>query len=216
MPAARIIALSIGRPRLVSHAGRTFNTAINRKPVDHPLALTPDGLAGDRVADQRHHGGPEQVLCVYPHENYQPVAEFLGSGPLAIPSFGENLTTTGLTEHATAIGDTFRIGTALVQVSKPREPCATLARKHDNRDLLSWIIRHRRCGFYLRVLEPGDIAPDAAIDLADRPTPDLSVADALGAMMDRNAPPELLAAAANCPTLSPDWRAKLHKRLAVA
>ena len=212
-PIPRLIALSIGKPRTVTHNGRTHTTAINRSPVDHPVTLTAESLHNDSVGNRSVHGGAEQALCLYPHEHYPAIAQFLGLESLPIPSFGENLTTTGLTEEAATIGDTFQLGSAILQISKPRQPCATLARKHGNPALIKFILETGYCGFYFRVLQTGTVPPHAPIQPLDRPTTQLTVRQALIAMTDPTAPDDLLQTAANCETLSPDWREALRHKL---
>ncbi|MDH3584001.1 MAG: MOSC domain-containing protein [Phycisphaerae bacterium] len=208
----RIFSLNIGQPRLNPGPRGPYRSAINRRPVPGPVGVGSAGLEGDRPADLRHHGGPEMAVCCYPHEHYRPMATFLAS-PLAIPAFGENFTTEGLLETVACIGDVLAIGSALLQISKPREPCATLARKHDRPDLVRRILESGHCGFYLRVLEAGEVRRGDTITLRDRPHPSATVASTLAAMTDGNASRDLLERMAGLDHLSPPWQTRLHKRL---
>ena len=203
-----VVSLNVGRPRLVVHAGRSYSTAINKSPVNGPRWLGTEGFAGDKVADRRYHGGPEQAACIYAQEHYAAVAEYLGA-TLATPSFGENLTTRGLLEHEVAIGDTWSNSSATVQVFKPRQPCVKLARKHDRPELVPWIIEHLACGFYVRVLEEGQVPAGDSITLLERPHRDLTVAQCLRAMFHEDAEPPLRRAFAACQELSANWRKRL-------
>ena len=206
----RVVSLNVGRPRLVVHEGRQYSTAMNRTPVGGPLWLSRDGFEGDKVADTRYHGGPEQAACVYAQENYARVGGFLAT-VLPMPSFGENLTTLGLTDDSAAIGDTLRIGSAVVQISKPRQPCVKLARQHNRPDLVEWIIAHCASGYYIRVLEEGQVTSGDAIELLERRHPDLTVAQCIRAMFHPEAPAALRPAFAACELLSPNWRQKMGR-----
>lgn len=207
-----IVSVSIGRPHLVVAGGRQYSTAINRKIVDGPRLLTPDGFDGDRVSDLRVHGGPDKAACVFPHEHYAGLGEWLG-GQLAIPSFGENLTTRGWLEETACIGDRCRIGQAIVQISQPRQPCAKLARKHRNMQLPVFINQRGWTGFYVRVLTPGPIKAGDAVELLDRPNPDCSVAWATHTLLSQPAEIEALAALTDMAELSEVWRGQARRRL---
>jgi MOSC domain-containing protein YiiM len=174
----KIAFLNVGRPQIVVFEDHRYSTAIRRKSSAESIELTPRGLLGDRVADSRHHGSADQALCVYSLENYALVGEFVGR-KLEIPSFGENLTTLGTLETQVCIGDIFQIAVARVQITQPRQPCATLARNLLNSDVIEWIARTGRSGFYLRVLSPGTLHADDSIELVDRPQPSMPVADVL-------------------------------------
>ncbi len=166
----KLISLNVGRPTLLAVEGRTLSTAINRRPAQGPVTLTRDGLAGDRVADARYHGGEHKALCCYPHEHYAHWSERLGV-TLDVPAFGENLTTLGLVENEVCIGDRFAVGDAVIEVSGPRLPCRKLAMKHRRPDLPSWIRDAGFTGFYLRVITEAAIEAGADITLLDRPHP---------------------------------------------
>ena len=205
----KIVSLSLGRPRIVVRGGRQYSTAIDRRPVDGPVELTPEGFVGDRVADNRWHGGPDKAICCYPHEHYAHWSRELGV-ELSIPSFGENFTTSGLLESEVCIGYRFRIGDAILQVSQPRQPCWKLAGKHSQPALPKWIVAKGYTGFYFRVLEAAPIAAGQTIELLDRPHPEMPVDRAMW-IMAGIAPAEGRAELAALPELSQDWREALLK-----
>jgi MOSC domain-containing protein YiiM len=202
----RIVSLNLGRPRIVVRAGRQYSTAIDRRPVDGPVELTPEGFVGDRVADNRWHGGPDKAICCYPHEHYAHWSRELGV-KLEIPSFGENFTTQGLLEREVCIGDRFRVGDAVLQVTQPRQPCWKLAGKHNQPALVKWIVAKGFTGFYLRA---APIAAGRTIELLERPHPEMPVDRAMW-IMAGIAPPEGRAELAALPELSQDWRESLLK-----
>lgn len=210
----RLISVNTARPRLIVHRGKSFNSAIHKQPQPGRVAVTEAGVEGDKCADTRHHGGPLQAICVFPHEHYAHFADKLGCDELPVPSFGENFTTTGLLETELCIGDELRFGDTLVAaITKPREPCATLARKHDCPDLVRWVHETRYTGYYLRVVTPGCVRADDPIELLDRPYEGLTVADTMRALFDPDADPAMIARYADCEALTPEWRARARKRL---
>lgn len=148
-------------------------SGIAKTPVTQALALSAEGLEGDQHGDRRVHGGPEKAVHHYPNEHYAAWAAQLGDLPvLAAPGgFGENISTSGLTEEQVAVGDIFRLGTALVQVSQGRQPCWKLSRRFGVSDMARRVQDSGRTGWYYRVLQPGRVAPDDRIELIDRPAP---------------------------------------------
>ncbi|MEM7051106.1 MAG: MOSC domain-containing protein [Acidobacteriota bacterium] len=160
----RVRSVNVSLPRMVEMGGRTVRTAIFKEPVAGPVRVHPLHLEGDGQADLRYHGGPTKAVYAYPWEHYAHWQEFLAVDDLPPGYFGENLTTEGLDEREVRIGDSFRIGTTLLQVSEPREPCSKLAAKTGRRDLLKPFLASGRVGFYLRVLEEGELAAGDVIE----------------------------------------------------
>jgi len=209
---ARVLSLNIGRPRLILRDGKSFSTAINRTPIEGAVELGVEGFAGDRVSNTRYHGGPDKAVCVYPSEHYPFWREQLGT-EMPFPSFGENLTTLGLLEAHACIGDTFRIGTACVQITQPRQPCGTLAGKHNEPRLVKWVNDRRWTGFYLRVLEPGAIRANDAIEPLERDPAGMTVAHAMEIMLKKgHASRDELNSLLAVKALSDAWRKDLQER----
>lgn len=207
----QIVSLNIGRPQIVVRGDRQYSTAIDRRPVAGPLALSVEGFDGDRVSDLSVHGGPDKAVCCFASEHYADFSARLGR-PLEIPSFGENLTLAGLLETAACVGDTFAIGTAAVQITQPRQPCFKLAGKLAEPRVIEWTYATGQCGFYFRVLQPGHVAPGAALALMARPHPELTIARLLRVRADASAEPELASRLAELPELSASWRDHFRKR----
>lgn len=204
-PSMLVHSVNIGRPQIVLAPGRQYSSAIGRRPVPGPVELTTIGFAGDRVSDEKVHGGPDMAACCYPLEHYAWWNERLGR-ELAIPSFGENLTTSGLLETEVCIGDTYRIGTATVQVSQPRGPCFKLAHQLGAAEAISWIHENGFSGFYLRVIESGVIRPGDEIQAISRPNPDFPVRLLLRLKHDKAAAAPHAARLTRIPELSGRWR----------
>ncbi|WP_156842662.1 MOSC domain-containing protein [Novosphingobium aquimarinum] len=160
-------------------------SAIAKAPAKGPVRVTRLGLEGDAQADLAVHGGPDKAVHHYPHDHYSWWGEAIGAHPLlATPgAFGENVSTEGLTEETVAIGDVYRLGSALVEVSHGRQPCFKLDARFGRRDILSNVVGSRRSGWYYRVLEEGAVEAGDALDLVERPWPDWTVARVFGLLI---------------------------------
>jgi MOSC domain-containing protein YiiM len=213
--AGRIVALNVGQPRPMPYHGGTVLTASFKEPVAGPVWLGPTGLAGDAQADLTVHGGPDKAVCVYPTEHLPYWAERLGR-PLAPGAFGENFSLAGLLEPEVCIGDIFRVGTALVQVSQPRQPCYKLATRNGEPAFALWVQESGRTGFYFRCLEPGLVQAGDTLELVARHPAGCTIAECNRLMHhdkhDRAGIERLLAV----PALSASWRRTLTQRLAGA
>ncbi len=212
MDEARIASLHLGQPRdYVDTLGRPWRTAIAKEAVAGPVPLTLMGLAGDAVADTRHHGGSHQAVLAYSRSHQAHWRESLGLeiGPGGL---GENLSVEGLEDEGVCIGDVFQAGTARLQVSQPRQPCNTLARYWHCPELLPAIWETARSGWYFRVLEEGELRPGNALTLLDRPHPGWSSARVLRAFRDGATRPAEALGASALAHLTPAWQAKLREK----
>lgn len=195
-------------------------SAIAKRPVNGPVAAGPLGLAGDEQADLAVHGGVDKAIHHYPRDHYPAWAADLADHPLlSMPgAFGENLSTTGLTETDVCIGDRFRIGTALVEISQGRQPCWKLDHRFGLRGVMARVVETGRSGWYYRVIEPGTIGEGDAVDLADRPHPEWTVARTFRVLIAGGHKAESRAAAtlAALPALAATWRARAQKLASAA
>ena len=146
------------------------------------IRVSATGLEGDGQGDPRHHGGPEKALHHYAFDHYPAwrlaLAEqgAAGDGVLDAPgAFGENLSTTGLTEADVCIGDRFRLGTALAEVSQARQPCWKLNHRFGYAGMSRAVQQSLRTGWYYRVLETGEVAAGDVLELVARPCPGWSL-----------------------------------------
>ena len=154
--------------------GRNALSGIVKKPVEQPLSLGLEGFEGDEQADRRVHGGPEKAVHHYPFDHYPGWREELGDLPplRTAGGFGENISASGLSEASVAVGDIFRLGTALVQVSQGRQPCWKLNHRFGVQDMSRRVQTTGRTGWYYRVLEPGIVLPTDRLERVDRVAPD--------------------------------------------
>ena len=164
-----------GQPQTSSDEHGTWRSAIFRTPVTEPIFLQQRGLAGDQVADTKHHGSLDQAVCCHPLAHYEfwnaHYKLFHEEAQLGPGSVGENWTLTNCTEADIAVGDIFRVGEAVVQVCAPRYPCRKQERKLKLPNFLNEVLATRRTGFYLRVLTPGMVQAGEALHLLERPNP---------------------------------------------
>ena len=164
---AHVCGVFAGKPKRIEDARGVWVSLIYRDPVCVPIRVGLRGLEGDEVADKKHHGSPDQALCVHLTDHYRFWNTKYGMN-LQAGGVGENLTIDGITEDEICAGDIARIGTALVQVSMPRVPCSTQARRVGRSDWVKLTIAENRTGFYLRVLEAGVVETGDPFRLDER------------------------------------------------
>ncbi len=160
----RLLSVNLATPRTLFWRGREVPTGIFKEPASGRVRLTRLTLEGDLQADRRVHGGPDQAAYIYPVEHYPYFRGLLRRPELSAGFFGENFTTEGLTEDSVRSGDVLRIGTACVQVTNPRGPCWKIAQKAGSPAFVKQMLESRRLGFYLRVLEEGDVGAGDVIE----------------------------------------------------
>ena len=190
-------------------------SGICKTPVSHPLTLGTQGFEGDEQADRRVHGGIEKAAHHYPLDHYSAWRAELGDLPaLTAPGgFGENISTAGLTEAEVAVGDTFRLGGALIQVSQGRQPCWKLNHRFGVPDMARRVQQTGRTGWYYRVLQTGTVAPGDRLELIDRLAPDWTLRRLWHALyVDRMNLKELEGIAA-LDVLAEGWRKYAVRRL---
>lgn len=189
-------------------------SGIFKERVSGPVRLSPSGLEGDHQGDRVHHGGPQKALHHFPAEHYEifrrrwhHLADLLVPGVL-----GENLSTTGFDEHRVCIGDIFRIGSARVQLSQPRQPCWKISHRLGVDEASRFVAQLGLTGWYYKVLDAGTLQEGDAIDLLERPSPELSLARYWSVINEHRPDPGLLRKIAAAPGLAPDKAARLLER----
>ena len=193
-------------------------SAIAKSSRAGPVAVGPLGLAGDEQADRVHHGGVDKAVHHYPYEHYAFWRDAIGDRPLlgSPGGFGENISTQGLLETQVCIGDRFRLGTALVEVSHGRKPCWKISHRFSLPKLTAQFVKTGRVGWYYRVLEPGMVAAGNAIELLDRRLPEWTVERTFDLIV-RGAgkhDPAALRALSGMEVLAAAWRVKAVEMLA--
>ncbi len=197
-------SVQVGRPREEVFGGKAFKTAIGRPPVSGPVFLGKLGLVGDEVADPRYHGGPDKAVCVYSSAHREAWKELLQQ-ELPPGAFGENLTVADLLESEVHIGDRFRLGRALVEISQPRTPCRVLVARLGHPAAKRIMLDGARTGFYLRVLAEGEIRPGDELLRIHTDAHRVSVAFAVQVHHQQSPRPEDLDRIRAVSALSPEW-----------
>ncbi len=208
-PIGRLLSVNVAKMRLVVLNGEPTKTGIYKYPVEGRVMVADNQVGTDRQADYEVHGGYDKAVYAYADEDYRRWAEELGQ-QMQPGLFGENLTTAGIDVTGALIGERWRIGEALLEVSEPRQPCSKFSHKMGDPGFLKRFAKALRPGAYLRIIEEGEIGAGDSIEVTSRPkheaTIELMSRVAVG---ERDPIPQLLAAEA----LSAQWRRWAKGRL---
>lgn len=210
----RVLSLNISPPIEIEYKGKTVRTGIFKKPVAGRRKVNRLNIEGDGQADLLAHGGEMRAIYVYSHNNYAYWEQELGRSAMPMGQFGENLTVEGMSDQEVYVGDQYRIGTTLVEVSQPRVPCYKLAMKMEVDDFYARILKSGRLGFYFRVLEEGDIGSGDEIELVKRVPEAMNIEQVNALMYFDKQNFDGFRAALKTEALSPGWKSTFEDRLA--
>jgi len=210
----KLISVNVSLPKEVRHKNRSVTTGIFKTPVQGRVMLRELNLDGDGQADLTVHGGVHQAVYVYPVEHYDYWKEKLGRNDLTFGQFGENFTVAGMLEDQIHIGDIFRIGEAMAQVTQPRVPCFKLAMKMQMPQFPKLFMASGRTGFYLRVLKEGEVGAGDAIERIDIDPEPMSVQEVFRLAFVDQENRAALEKAVDLRGLSPGWQSMFEERLA--
>ena len=217
--AISIIQVNVGQPKLLGRVrDENVYSGISKRPVrpGTVLWLSLHNLSGDGQADLSVHGGPDKAVYAYPSEHLPLWEEELGHSLGAAP-FGENLSTRGAAEADVCIGDRWRWDRAVLEVCQPRWPCFKLALYRQRSDIQLRLKANGRTGWYLRVVQPGEVTVGSAVEVVERDNAGLTVRDAHLAMADRHLENrDLVEALTKHARLADEWSLPLRERLATA
>lgn len=202
----KLLSVNVSQPKEVSYNGERIKTGIFKEPVSGRAMMRRLNLDGDGQGDLSVHGGIHKAVYVYPMEHYDYWKRELGRDDLTYGKFGENLTVEGMLEETVHIGDVFRIGEALVEVSQPRVPCFKLGIKMGNPQIVKPFLASERVGFYVRVLEEGEVGAGDTIKRTKAGDGGMTVKEIVHLRHFDNANTEDAERAANLPALTPSWR----------
>lgn len=207
---ARVESVNVGRSRPILINGRPRRSGIDKRPVSGAVALRDEGVDGDAVVDRAVHGGYDKAVYAYAAEDYGWWSGELGR-ELEPGAFGENLTTSGIDLREALVGERWRVGSALLEASEPRQPCSTLGAKMGDQRFVKRFARSLRLGTYLRIIEPGEVESGSPIEVVERPDHGITIG-LLGRVVfeDRSLGPGILVAA---DALTDGWR-RIGERLA--
>ncbi len=199
---------------------RPFNgaetSAIAKRPREGIVQILEEGFAPDEQADRRVHGGPEKAIHLYPLDHHAFWREQIGQhSALDEPgAFGSNLAVSELTESQVCIGDRFRLGSAVIEVNQPRQPCWKVDHRFGTKGMVATIVKSGRSGWYFRVLENGDVQAGDMLERIEQGDPDWTVERTFMALIAGRGSQEELQQLANLDRLNPSMRAKAASKLA--
>lgn len=205
----RILSINVGRPREFEYNGRPAKSAIWKSPVGGRIAARGVNLDGDDQADRKAHGGPDKAVYAYAIEDLRWWGEDLGRS-LKYGEFGENLTTEGIDVNHALIGERWKTGTTILEVSEPRIPCWRLGVRMNDRMFPRRFTEALRPGAYLRIIAEGDVGAGDEISVIETQAHDLTIRELFRIYTRNRGEVERLLAV---PRLSESWRAWAENRL---
>jgi MOSC domain-containing protein YiiM len=210
----KIVSVNVGRPREIDWKGKTVRTSIFKEPVQGRVRLEALNFVGDEQADLSVHGGPQKAVYGYASEHYDFWQQQFPGVHLPWGVFGENLTTEGLLEEETNIGNRYQVGSAVVMVTQPRIPCYKLGVRFGRDDIVKRFLKSGRPGFYFSVIQEGQVGPGDALELVYREAADVTVADILRLYVTDKQNLSLTQRAVQVAALADGWRDYFQRRLA--
>ncbi len=209
-----IVSVSVSKPRVVTIGDKEISTGIFKQPANGRVMVRRLNLKGDTQADLRVHGGENMAVYAYPLEHYALWEKELGRADLPHGQFGENFTVRGLTEESARVGEVYRIGGALLQVTQPRIPCFKLVYRMDaGPEFAKRFLESRRMGFYFRVLKEGEVGVGDAIELVEGAEESVTIAEFIEFTQFQTHDPvglRRVLASRDLSTGSKGWREKLE------
>jgi MOSC domain-containing protein YiiM len=210
---ATLVALNVGMPRDVPWRDQLVRTGIWKESVTGPRMVRRLNVDGDGQGDLAGHGGEQRAVLVYQLASYRYWETELGRTDLVHGQFGENFTVDGLADDEVCIGDRFRIGEAVFEVTQPRVTCYRVGIRLGEPRMAALLVSHRRPGFYLRVLAEGSVeAGDAIVKVASGPGA-MTVAEIDGLLYGPTHDRDAIARALRIPALSPGWQSSFRTLL---
>ena len=214
--AMKLLSINVSLPKEVTGQGKTYSTGIYKVPVEERVKVHSLGLEGDGQADMENHGGIHKAVYGYPFEHYGYWSTQLGRNDFTFGQFGENLTVQGWLEDDVHIGDMFRIGEVVLEITQPRVPCYKLAVKMGLPEFPKLFATSGRIGFYMRVLAAGEIGVGDAMERMKVDARGVTVRQMMEVMYFKKHHEELMRRAISIPALTPSWREELKQRLGMA
>ena len=205
-PVGTLLSVNVGLPKDVSWQGRTVFTGVFKDPVPGPRRVGRRNVDGDGQGDLAGHGGEQRAVFVYQMDSYRYWERELGRHDFVYGQFGENFTVEGLGDDEVCIGDPYRIGSAIFEVTQPRVTCYRVGIRMNDPQIPALLVSHHRPGFYFRVLEEGEVqAGDGIIKLCSGPE-HMTVADVDALLYLPGHNRQDLLRALRVPALSPGWQ----------
>src|SRR6201998_3116573 len=209
----RLLSVNVGLPRDVTWNGQTVRTAVWKSPVARGRMVRKLDIDGDAQGDLAGHGGEHRAVFVYQMDSYHYWERFLGRDDFTFGQFGENFTVEGLPDDEVCIGDRYRIGGAVFEVTQPRVTCYRVGIRMNEPRMPALLVEHHRPGFYFRVLQEGEVgAGDDVVKIADGPER-MTVAEIDALLYLPRPSSEQLQRALRIPALSKGWQGSFQAML---
>ncbi len=210
---ARLLSVNVGMPRDVEWQGETVHTGIWKEPVNGPRMVRRLNVDGDGQGDLQGHGGVNRAVFVYQIESYRYWQEHLDRDDFVYGQFGENFTVAGMPDDQVCIGDRYRIGDAIFEVSQPRVTCYRLGLRMNEPRMPALVVAHHRPGFYLRTIEEGQVRAGDRIEKLETGPQAMTIAEIDGLLYLPHRSPKSLARALTIPALSEGWKGSFRELL---
>jgi MOSC domain-containing protein YiiM len=209
----RLLSMNVGLPRDIEWRGRVVHTAVWKEPVRGRRMIRHLNIDGDGQGDLAGHGGEHRAVFVYQTDSYDYWRKELDRTDLAPGAFGENFTVEGLPDAEVCIGDRYRIGGALFEVSQPRVTCYRVGIRLNEPRMAALLVAHGRPGFYFRVLEEGEVEAGDDIVLVEKGAEHMTVAEVDALLYKSGHVADRLERALRIPALSSGWRSSFRSLL---
>ena len=208
------VSIFVGCIRTLPESGRP--TGMYKFPVSDAIDIGLEGFVDDQQADRSVHGGPEKAVHLYPTRHYATLASQFphAVSALVAGSLGENLATGDLDERDVRIGDIWQLGSAMLQVCQPRNPCWKIDEKFACTGMAAYIAEHLLTGWYWRVIKPGVVRPGDTLDLFEPAVDAMTLHQAMVLWKAHRPDLTALELLANTPGIAQGWKAKIDQRLA--
>jgi ferredoxin-NADP reductase/MOSC domain-containing protein YiiM len=211
---ARLLSVNVGLPRDITWHGKTVHTGVWKTPVEGPRTVGRLNIEGDGQGDLAGHGGEHRAVYVYQIDSYRYWQNQLGRNDFSYGQFGENFTVEGLSDADVCVGDRYRIGGALFEVTQPRVTCYRLGIRMNEPEMAALLVAHGRPGFYFRVLGEGEVAAGDEITQVASGPERMSVREIDALLYMPGHPRDQLERALRIPALSAGWRGSFEALLA--
>lgn len=163
-----VISVNLGEKREVKWKGKKYSTGIFKKPVSQPIFLGKEEVKGDAVIDRKYHGGIDQAVYAYGENHFAYWQELYPMLTISEGFFGENLTLSNLNEEAIHVGDVFKLGNAVIEATKPRQPCVKLGICFQDEKAIKQFWNTTKSGVYFKVLQNGFVSKNDTLTLIEK------------------------------------------------
>jgi len=204
-----VVSVNLGQLEPLDFNGATIYTGIFKAPVERSVTVRALSIEGDLQADLINHGGVSKAVYFYPSEHYPYWAEVLNVKTLEYGALGENFSAVGLSEEEAYIGDRWKVGSAIFEITEPRSPCFKLALKFQRQDLITRFLEATKPGFYASVVKEGVVSPGDGLTLVSRPSERISVRDVFRLAVGFESEPDLRLAIGRNKRIPEFWRRKV-------